>query len=161
DVLEGPEAGVRARLDRPLFRIGTHAGNDLQLTDATVSKHHLEVAVVPEGYRISDLDSSNGTFYGSARVGELTVVEPGTVQLGTTRLRIAPTDEEAEVPASTESQFGSVLGGSVAMRELFEQLEAVAQSDCSLLLEGETGVGKELIAEAVHRQSPRVRGPFV
>jgi transcriptional regulator with GAF, ATPase, and Fis domain len=161
EIVSGPDAGVQARLDHPLFRVGTHTTNDLVLADATVSKHHLEMAVVAEGYRISDLGSSNGTFFGSARVGELTVVEPVTLQLGTTVLRVVPGDDEAELPASPRAQFGGVLGRSPVMRELFVHLEAVAEGDTSLLLEGETGVGKEQIAEAVHRQSSRARRPFV
>src|SRR3954471_8395404 len=147
EVLQGPDRGLQTRLSRPLFRVGTQASNDLVLTDPTVSKQHLEISVVAEGYRIVDLDSSNGTYMGSARVGQLTVLEPVQLQLGETLLRISPTDEEAEVPASPRAQFGSVRGRSVAMRELFEQLEAVSQSDCSVLLEGETGAGKEHIAE--------------
>src|SRR5438270_2491545 len=161
EILAGPDAGRRERLERPHYRVGTQASNDLVLTDETVSKQHLEIAVVSDGYRISDLDSSNGTFAGSMRLGELTVIEPVTLQLGNTTLRLSPTDEEAEVPASSHTQFGLVRGRSLAMRELFEQLEAVAQSDCSVLLEGETGVGKEHIAEALHQQSARARGPFV
>ncbi|MDB4969790.1 MAG: Response regulator of zinc sigma-54-dependent two-component system [Myxococcales bacterium] len=161
EVLEGAEAGTHARLERPIFRIGTHATNDLVLSDATVSKHHLEIAVVPEGYRISDLGSSNGTLLGTARLGALTIAEPVTLTLGTTVVRIAPTDEEAEVPASPRTRFGGVVGRSVVMRELFDQLEAVAKSDVSLLLEGETGVGKEQIADAVHQLSARAQGPFV
>jgi transcriptional regulator with GAF, ATPase, and Fis domain len=161
DVVAGPDAGRRERLERPLFRIGTHPSNDLVLTDSTVSKHHVEIAVASEGYRITDLDSSNGTLIGSARLGELTVLDPITLHLGTTVLEVVPTDDEAEIPASARAQFGAVLGRSVIMRELFEQLEAVADSDASLLLEGETGVGKEQIAQAVHRQSARARGPFV
>jgi DNA-binding NtrC family response regulator len=161
EIVAGPDAGRHERLERPLYRVGTQAGNDLVLTDGTVSKQHLEIAVVPEGYRISDLDSSNGTYAGAMRLGELTVIEPVTLQLGNTTLRLSPTDEEAEIPASQHTQFGNVRGKSLAMRELFEQLEAVAQSDCSVLLEGETGVGKEHIAEALHQQSARARGPFV
>jgi transcriptional regulator with GAF, ATPase, and Fis domain len=161
EIVSGPDAGTRARLDRPLFRIGSHATNDLVLGDTTVSKHHLELAVVADGYRVTDLDSSNGTLLGSARVGELTVLDPITLSLGTTVLRIVPGDDEAELPASPRAQFGGVLGRSAVMRELFAQLDAVAAADSSLLLEGETGVGKEQIAEAVHRQSPRARAPFV
>src|SRR5438445_3166618 len=153
EVLEGPEQGTRVLLERPIFRIGAHATNDLALSDPTVSKHHLEVAVVPEGYRIADLGSSNGTLMGGARLGVVTVVEPVTLQLGQSVVRIEPLDEETEVPASPRTHFGAVLGRSVVMRELYEQLEAVAQSDVLLLLEGETGVGKEQIAEAVHQQS--------
>jgi DNA-binding NtrC family response regulator len=84
-----------------------------------------------------------------------------TLQLGETVLRIEPTEDETPVPASPHSEFGAVRGRSVAMRELFEQLEQVAQSDCSVLLEGETGVGKEHIAEALHKKSPRAAEPFV
>jgi DNA-binding NtrC family response regulator len=161
EIVAGPDAGRREKLDRPIYRVGTQASNDLVLGDETVSKQHLEIAVVPDGYRITDLDSSNGTFAGTLRLGELTVIEPVTLQLGQTTLRLSPTDEEAEVPASQHTEFGGVRGKSPVMRELFEQLEAVAQSDCSVLLEGETGVGKEHIAEALHQQSPRARGPFV
>jgi DNA-binding NtrC family response regulator len=161
DVLSGPDAGRHERLERPLYRVGTQASNDLVLTDETVSKQHLEIAVVPEGYRISDLDSSNGTYAGSMRLGDITVIDPVTLQLGNTTLQFSPTDEEAPVPASARTQFGNVRGKSLVMRELFEQLEAVAQSDCSLLIEGETGAGKEHIAEALHHQSARAKGPFV
>src|SRR5206468_2554017 len=88
-------------------------------------------------------------------------IEPVTLQIGTTTIKIAPAPVEAEVPASTRTSFGSVLGRSVAMRELFEQLDAVSQSDCSVLIEGETGVGKEQVAESIHNESPRKDGPFV
>src|SRR3954470_15222859 len=121
EVVAGPEAGTRARLDRPLYRIGTHAGNDLVLSDDTVSKHHLEIAVEPDGYRISDLGSANGTRLDGVRLRTLAVGEPVTLALGDSVVRIAPTDEEAEVPASPRTSFGGVLGRSVVMRELFGQ----------------------------------------
>jgi DNA-binding NtrC family response regulator len=160
-VLDGPDAGTRVRLDRARFHIGTQRNNDLVLSDHTVSKQHLELTVEAHGYRVTDLDSRNGTWLGAARIGELTVREPVTLRLGATLLRIAPTDEEAEVPASTSTAFGTLLGQSVAMRELFAQLASVAPTDCSVLLEGETGVGKEHVAEALHQQSARAAKRFV
>src|SRR5882724_9121148 len=57
--------------------------------------------------------------------------------------------------------FGQLLGKSTAMRELFARLNRIAPSDLSLLIEGETGTGKELVAESVHRQSGRASGPFI
>jgi DNA-binding NtrC family response regulator len=98
---------------------------------------------------------------GAVRVGDISIAEPVTLTLGTTTLKLAPATVEAEVPASTRTSFGSVLGRSLAMRELFEQLDAVAKSDCSLIIEGETGVGKEQVAESIHGESPRNEGPFV
>jgi DNA-binding NtrC family response regulator len=161
EILSGPDVGKRANIDKPLYRIGSHESNDLVLADDSVSKHHLEVSIVPDGYRIVDLSSSNGTFLGGVKVGEVTIVEPVTLMLGTTTLKIAPAPVEAEVPASTRTSFGSVLGRSLAMRELFEQLDAVSKSDCSVLIEGETGVGKEQVAESIHNESARKDGAFV
>jgi DNA-binding NtrC family response regulator len=161
EILSGPDVGKSAKMDKPLYRIGSHESNDLVLTDDSVSKHHLEIAVAPDGYRIVDLSSSNGTFMGGVKIGEVTIVEPVTLSIGTTTIRVAPAPIEAEVPASTRTSFGSVLGRSVAMRELFEQLDAVAKSDCSVLIEGETGTGKEQVAESIHNESPRKDGAFV
>jgi len=163
EVLAGPGRGTQARLDKPCFRVGSHASNDLQLPDETVSRHHLEIRCEPEGYRIFDLDSSNGTFLGGARLGEILVTGAVELELGATRLRIAPGGDETEVPGSTATRFGALQGRSIAMRELFAQLEAVAKSDATVLLEGETGSGKERVAESLHRESSRgrARGPFV
>ena len=161
EILSGPDVGKSAKMDKPLYRIGSHESNDLVLADDSVSKHHLEIAVAPDGYRVIDLSSSNGTFMGGVKIGEVTIVEPVTLTIGTTTLRVSPAPMEAEVPASTRTSFGSVLGRSVAMRELFEQLDAVAKSDCSVLIEGETGTGKEQVAESIHSESPRKDGSFV
>ncbi len=54
-----------------------------------------------------------------------------------------------------------VLGASPRMREIFHLLELVSPSDANVLLLGETGTGKELVAQAIHRNSPRAAGPFV
>jgi len=57
--------------------------------------------------------------------------------------------------------FSGVLGSSPRIREMFQLLEMVAPSEATVLLLGETGTGKELVAQAIHRNSPRVAGPFV
>jgi DNA-binding NtrC family response regulator len=161
EVVAGADRGKRARVERPLFRIGSHPSNDLVLRDDTVSERHLEIAVVPEGFRLLDLSSSNGTFIGRLRVVDAVIVEPVTLTLGKSTLYLEPTALETEVPSSVRTQFGRVLGRSSVMRELFEELAQVAESDCAVLLEGETGVGKELVAESIHHESARKEGPFV
>jgi DNA-binding NtrC family response regulator len=57
--------------------------------------------------------------------------------------------------------FSKIIGKSKTMRELFELIEAVAESDANILIQGENGTGKELIANAIHHRSARARGPFI
>jgi DNA-binding NtrC family response regulator len=57
--------------------------------------------------------------------------------------------------------FHNIIGKSKKMRELFELVEAVAESDANILIVGENGVGKELIANAIHVRSGRAAGPFI
>ncbi len=57
--------------------------------------------------------------------------------------------------------FHNIIGKSKKMRELFELVEAVAESDANILIVGENGVGKELIANAIHVRSGRASGPFI
>jgi transcriptional regulator with GAF, ATPase, and Fis domain len=59
------------------------------------------------------------------------------------------------------TKFGGIIGGCQGMQEVFQQVEKVAQTDISVLIVGETGTGKELIARELHQRSPRKNGPFV
>jgi len=65
------------------------------------------------------------------------------------------------VPLWHESRFHSLIGGSAQMRHLFDLINRFAQSDATVLIQGETGAGKELVADAIHQASPRRDGPFV
>jgi DNA-binding NtrC family response regulator len=152
---------VRGRMAQPFFTIGSHESNDLVVLDPTVSKQHLEISATREGFRLADLTSSNGTYLDSCRIGALTIVEPVGLRLGDTALRVVPGGEEVELPASPEERFGTLVGRSAVMREMFVQLELIAKSDCSVLVEGETGTGKETIARNLHERSARRAGPFV
>ena len=57
--------------------------------------------------------------------------------------------------------FSNIIGKSKKMRELFELIDAVAESDANILIQGENGAGKELIANAIHVRSGRAKGPFI
>src|SRR5688572_23990002 len=87
-------------VDKPLFRIGSHSSNDLVLADATVSKHHLEIRCEANGYRVIDLSTSNGTFLGELRLGEVTIAQAATLRLGRSTLHLEPAGDEVEVAAS-------------------------------------------------------------
>jgi DNA-binding NtrC family response regulator len=160
EVLDGPDRGLRRELEVPELAIGTHESNQVVLSDNTVSRHHLQIRATADGYEVTDLGSSNGTFIGELRIASVQVAGSAVLQLGQTTLRLAPGPAEHEVPASPASHFGPLVGRSLAMRELFAQLEEVAKSDCAVLLQGETGVGKERVAEAIHQASAHA-GRFV
>jgi transcriptional regulator with GAF, ATPase, and Fis domain len=60
-----------------------------------------------------------------------------------------------------DKKFGEIIGSCPSMLEVFRKLQKVAGTDISVLITGETGTGKELIAKEIHRRSPREGGPFV
>src|SRR5262249_51223222 len=71
--------------------------------------------------------------------------------------------DEAQTPIlpSESESFHGLRGRSLAMRQVFALLERIGPSDAAVLLEGETGSGKELCAEAIHAASARAGGPFI
>ena len=107
------------------------------------------------------LGSTNGTFYQSARVGEIRVVDRCQIRLGETVLRIDASGDAVEVPLAESESFGQLLGRSPAMRQIFSVLARVAPSEATVLLTGESGTGKEVAARAIHEASPRAGRPFV
>jgi two-component system response regulator GlrR len=160
-VVEGPDAGLAALSSGEEATAGTEPGNDLVLADRTVSRHHFAVRATAEGLELRDLDSTNGTVLGGYRVRTAFVTPRALIGAGTSVIQVELCDEDVHEALSRESQFGRVQGHSSAMRRLFATLERFASTEGTILLEGETGTGKELIAESIHERSPRSRGPFV
>src|SRR5262249_23235079 len=84
-----------------------------------------------------------------------------SLQLGQTTVSVTPLDETVDKEQATIDRFGDLLGRSPRMRELFADLERIARSEVTLLVEGETGTGKDLVAESIHRASARSEKPYV
>jgi DNA-binding NtrC family response regulator len=165
-VVSGPDAGLAAELESGTFLVGTHQNTDLRLTDKGVSRYHLELQLRSDGLKVTDLDSTNGTFQGSGptatRIGSVVLAGPARLRLGsTTEIDLAPADVPVSVDAYEGERFGQAIGASRAMKELFGLLQRVAATEATVLLEGETGTGKELLAEAIHLHSVRAGGPFI
>jgi DNA-binding NtrC family response regulator len=160
-VVTGPDAGATANADGGEIAVGTNQGNDLVLTDPSVSRHHCVFSVQPRGYQLADLGSTNGTTIASVGVEKVWLKPGALVDIGQTRLRFDVLDDRVREPLATEERWGRALGRSQGMRRLFALLPRLAATDSTVLLEGETGTGKSLIAEALHEAGLRRTAPFM
>ncbi|MGH7298113.1 MAG: sigma 54-interacting transcriptional regulator, partial [Polyangiaceae bacterium] len=159
-VLSGSAKGTTKALGEVL-RIGKAPDNDLVLPDDTVSRHHCELTRTDAGVRVKDLGSTNGTKVQGARISEA-VVQPGTVlKVGEVEVAVRPSVRNVEVLPSDKTWFGAAIGKSLSMRTIFGVLERIAKTDATVLLEGETGTGKDVIARAIWTESARPQGPFI
>ena len=141
--------------------IGSNPANDLVLPQAAVSRFHARIELDAYGYRLVDLDSTNGTFVAGLRIGSAYIVPKTKLRCGDVDVVFELERDHAELGLGAGERWGAVIGRSPVMRRLFEQLEQVAPTQSTVLLQGETGVGKDLIAEELHRRSTRKQGPFV
>lgn len=161
-VVDGPDMGRALALAEEPVIVGSDPSCDLVLSDPRVSRRHLELRAEASGsYLARDLDSKNGTMFQGASLTQLSVRSGTTLRLGNSYLRIQPEPSSLALPPSNRRRFGELVGVSLAMRELFTILEYAADSEVTVMLEGETGTGKELCARAIHEHSLRRKQPLV
>jgi transcriptional regulator with GAF, ATPase, and Fis domain len=160
-VTDGPNRGVTHEIVSNTLRVGSSSDNDLVLSDATVSRRHCSISPVPGGLRVRDEGSRNGVFISGMRVMDAVVNSTARIQIGDTVLLVEPLPDQVSREQTPLDRFGDLLGRSPCMRELFADLARIAATDMTLLIEGETGTGKELVSESVHRASQRAGEPFV
>jgi len=141
--------------------IGSHASCELMLDDPTVSRFHCELRIDGRRARIRDTGSHNGTYVDGVQLVEGYVRNGARVRLGRSVVRVEVRDDTSRAEVSERDSFGAMLGTSPAMRRTFPLFERAAGSDASVILEGETGVGKSLAARCIHDQGARAKGPFV
>jgi DNA-binding NtrC family response regulator len=159
-IVRGPDAGREERIASPTFVVGGGSATDMRLSDPSVSREHLRLTLTSAGVRIRDC-SKNGTRIGGLRIHDVVAQSDTVMTLGTTALALRLEAERLLLPLSEGTAFGDAFGSSPVMRHLFAILERAAQSDLPVLFEGESGVGKDVLARAVHQASNRRDGPFV
>jgi DNA-binding NtrC family response regulator len=160
-VVEGPDRGIRLALNPLTVRVGTGEGCHLRLTDPTVSRLHFQLSPRSDGLRLTDVGSTNGTLVEGVRVRDADLLAGATLRIGATVLRIEFGSEPLCVDVSSNENFGSLLGAGIEMRRLYTVLERTAPTQATVLIQGETGTGKELVARELHKHSRRSSGPFV
>jgi len=152
---------VDRSFDQGTIRIGAMDDNDLIVRDDTVSRYHCKIVQEDSGYVLYDLGSTNGTFINKVRVREA-YLKPGcTVHLGQTELKFYAGEEELEIVPSRKDHLGELVGKSPKMREIYSILEKIAPTNTTVVIEGETGTGKEVVAQTIHKMSLRAGGPLM
>jgi transcriptional regulator with GAF, ATPase, and Fis domain len=160
-VVEGPEKGQELLIEQERVTIGRSTICDLVLTDPAISATHFEIEVSEAGFLLRDLESTNGTHAGELRLCEAYLRPGAVVRAGQTRMRFEAAEGTVDIDLATEDHFCDIVGRGLRMRAIFAVLRKVAPTDLTVLVRGETGTGKELVAGALHRASQRSEGPFV
>ncbi len=144
-----------------LITVGSLDDNNLVVKDDTVSRYHAQIIQEDDSYVIKDLDSTNGTWINQVRIKEAYLSPGCLLRFGEAEFIFQPLDEEVAVVPSSEEKFGDIIGGNVKMREIYGILEKIAPTNATVVIEGETGTGKEVIAHTLHKMSLRAKKPFV
>jgi DNA-binding NtrC family response regulator len=163
-VIAGQDAGVSLEIDGAQPQrvlVGQSPVCALRLSDRQVSRRHLALEADARALRVMDLGSTNGTWVNGVLVSGASLGGGEVLRVGETEIRVELVAPDLPVPLSSELRFGRVVGSSPAMRKLYPLLKRIAATDVPVIVEGETGTGKELLAESIHEEGARASGAFV
>jgi two-component system, NtrC family, response regulator GlrR len=160
-VTKGPDKGLQVIRTAERTVIGSTEQADLALHDRSVSAVHCQIDATPQGIVIQDLGSKNGVWLGRRRVERAFLTSTDELSLGTTVVSFKALGKEEQCLLGPSSGFGRLRGSSVPMRLLYRQLQRAAEGDTTVLLQGDSGTGKELAAEAIYSEGARKNGPLV
>lgn len=147
--------------DQDIITIGATEESDIVLDDETVSRQHCRIIQDGENTVVVDLQSTNGTWVEGVRVREAFLEPDVLLGVGNCIVRFNPVDEQMPITPSNSERLGDIVGKSVKMREIFGILEKIAPTGATVIIEGETGTGKEVVARTIHKLSTRSEAPFV
>jgi DNA-binding NtrC family response regulator len=163
-VERGPDAHRRLRIDEGApapSLVGSSPVCALRLADPAVSRRHLALEMTDDGWHLRDLGSTNGTRVDGVRIVEAVLDGGERIEIGHTAIRVERDVAAEPVGLPPETRFGPVVGRSMRMRRIYPLLARLAASTIPVVIEGETGTGKEAVAEAIHQAGPRAAAPFV
>jgi len=152
---QGPDSGKRFAITKKIL-IGTDEVCDVQLSDPYVSKKHCEIKFAKNSLKLKDLESTNGTHLNHGKIDESSLKMFETITVGKSHLSVVPKSDPKNI------EVCDLLSSSNGqMKELFRQIRSVAKANETVLIQGETGTGKELIARALHNLGPGKLKPFI
>lgn len=160
-VLHGPDSGLEVDVPPVGLVVGASSPSDLVLSDKSVSRRHCAIRPELHGFEVTDLNSSNGTYLDGTALQKATITAGSVLRIGQSLIQLLPEENPVQIPPSTRSRFGEMVGASLPMRTIYALLERASQSNVPILIMGESGTGKELGARGVHDASPRRERPFV
>jgi DNA-binding NtrC family response regulator len=160
-VSDGVDRGKKITLDRNVSKVGKRDTNDLILKDKAISRLHFEIEYTADSFLLRDMGSTNGTFLNGSKVKEAYLTPGDLIKAGNTTLEFVSFDEKVKIAPSEHDSFGKMVGKSKKMRQIFAILEKISPSQASVIIEGETGTGKDLVAQAIHENSQRKGKPFL
>lgn len=148
---------------KKILKLGKKVDNDIVISwDKTVSRNHVQIDCTEDNqYILRDLNSTNGTLINGLKVKEAYLSQGDLIQIGETKIEFQSFDEKVQIEPSDNEFFGGMVGKSRKMRQIFGILERISPSQATVIVEGETGTGKELVAKAIHDHSTRKDKPFV
>ncbi|MBI4411572.1 MAG: sigma 54-interacting transcriptional regulator [Deltaproteobacteria bacterium] len=161
-VISQPKGEPR-RLDLPasVTLIGSNPECDIVIRDKYVSGRHCRIAPGDGGFLLEDLNSTNGTYIGETKIHHTALKPKTSFVIGKTKIFFDSTVASEPVVPMEQNHFCGLVGQAESMRALYTKISRVAATDQTVLISGETGSGKELVAWAVHELSPRKERPYV
>jgi DNA-binding NtrC family response regulator len=145
----------------PKLLLGSGPACEVRIDDREVSRRHASLELSGDRLHVVDLGSTNGTLVNGVIVRDALLVGGEQLRIGSTTLRVERQMLAAPPAIPLVAHFGPVVGASTEMRRLYPLCERLAATHVPVVIEGETGTGKEALAEALHAMGPRAAGPFV
>jgi two-component system response regulator GlrR len=160
-ILEGDPVGATHQFAAERMVVGADARADFVIADPAMSKFHCEIRIADGVCFVRDLGSRNGTLVDRVPILDAPLRDGAILTVGRTLLRFDIGTQQREILLSPRDRFGRLRGGSIPMRAAYALLEAAAAAQSTVLVQGESGTGKDLAAESLHLESARRDGPFI
>ncbi len=147
--------------DQSTVTLGASDDNDLVLDDEKASREHARIFQEGDDWLIEDLGSTNGSWVNHVKIRVAYLKSGCTLRLGSSQLRFSVLSERVEITPSQRESLGPIVGKSEQMRRVFSVVEKIAPTGVTVVVEGETGTGKEVVARTVHQYSSRANNTFI